>query len=259
MTGYPPSPPGRPGDWPAADGPAGRPGCQEIRLLSVEVALGIADGADRATVLDHVAGCRACRADLRSLADTAEAVLGGAPRAEPASGLEQRVLDAIAADRRSPSITGGGAVGQYPSISSAPAGRRAARRWPPGPNLTALAAAIALVVAVAAWATRPQPAPAGPSRPQMAAALIGTSGSEVGTALVLAGRRAYLSVEVDGVQAGTYRVMVDSSSPHQVGLVSSPSGSLVWSRMISVPFAAVRDVRLVQTASGATYTSHLRA
>ncbi|MGH3059187.1 MAG: zf-HC2 domain-containing protein, partial [Gaiellaceae bacterium] len=38
--------------------------CQETRELAAELALGIADGRDRARVLEHLADCADCRREV---------------------------------------------------------------------------------------------------------------------------------------------------------------------------------------------------
>jgi hypothetical protein len=73
-----------------------RADCDDIRDLTAELALGIASGEDRARVLEHVAGCRACRDDLRQLTNIGDELLAFAPEADPPAGFEQRVLRALA-------------------------------------------------------------------------------------------------------------------------------------------------------------------
>jgi hypothetical protein len=69
--------------------------CHEIRKLAPEVALGIADGEDRARVLEHVAECADCRRELERLSTVADELLVLAPEQEPPPGFELRVLDSI--------------------------------------------------------------------------------------------------------------------------------------------------------------------
>jgi len=75
---------------------SGNAPCEETRELLPELALGIADGEDRARVLEHAATCADCRRELDELAVLAEELLVLAPAAEPPVGFELRVLDAIA-------------------------------------------------------------------------------------------------------------------------------------------------------------------
>ena len=66
--------------------------CHEIRELAAELALGIADGEDRARVLEHVADCADCRREVESFSAVADELLVLAPEQEPQLGFELRVL-----------------------------------------------------------------------------------------------------------------------------------------------------------------------
>jgi len=70
-------------------------GCDEVKDLGAEFALGLLDGADRAAVVAHLEGCRACRSQVALLAEAGEQMLLVAPSAEPPPGFEQRVLDRL--------------------------------------------------------------------------------------------------------------------------------------------------------------------
>jgi hypothetical protein len=69
--------------------------CDETRELLPEIALGIADGADRAQVLEHVADCAECRLELDRQSTIADELLALAPEEEPRPGFELGVLRAI--------------------------------------------------------------------------------------------------------------------------------------------------------------------
>jgi Putative zinc-finger len=71
--------------------------CARIRELAPELALGIADGEQRAQALEHLAACADCRAHLESLAMVADELLLLAPPLEPPLGFEDRVATRIAA------------------------------------------------------------------------------------------------------------------------------------------------------------------
>ena len=72
-----------------------RESCMEFRELAPELALGIADGEDRARGLDHLAGCAECRRHLEELSRTADEMLLLAPLREPPEGFESRVVSRI--------------------------------------------------------------------------------------------------------------------------------------------------------------------
>ena len=73
--------------------------CERLHELGSEVALGIADGEDRAWALDHLAGCPECRARIERLSSLADQLLLISPLAEPPAGFEARVVDAVAPAR----------------------------------------------------------------------------------------------------------------------------------------------------------------
>ena len=73
--------------------------CERLREIGPEVALGIADGEERAWALDHLSDCAECRARLERLSATADELLLLAPGAEPPPGFDGRVADAIAPPR----------------------------------------------------------------------------------------------------------------------------------------------------------------
>jgi hypothetical protein len=74
----------------SADGP-----CEETRELLAELALGIADGQERARVLEHVSGCPGCLRELERQSAIADGLLELAPEQEPPPGFEVSVLGAI--------------------------------------------------------------------------------------------------------------------------------------------------------------------
>jgi hypothetical protein len=67
----------------------------EPRDLLSEVALGIADGAERARVLEHVSECADSRRELERQSALADELLLLAPEQEPPPGFELGVLRAI--------------------------------------------------------------------------------------------------------------------------------------------------------------------
>jgi Putative zinc-finger len=77
--------------------------CEETRELLPELALGIADGEERARVLEHIEDCADCRRELERQSAVADSMLVLAPEQEPPAGFESDVLRRIqpAAPRRS--------------------------------------------------------------------------------------------------------------------------------------------------------------
>ena len=69
--------------------------CEETRELLPELALGIADGAERARMLEHVADCPDCRRELERLSAVSDELLVLAPEEEPPLGFELNVLRTV--------------------------------------------------------------------------------------------------------------------------------------------------------------------
>ena len=69
--------------------------CEEIRDLAAEIALGIADGEERAEALRHLSTCADCRRAVEELSEVADELLMLAPVQEPPAGFESRVVEAM--------------------------------------------------------------------------------------------------------------------------------------------------------------------
>ena len=74
--------------------------CEEIRDLTAELALGIADGEERAEALRHLSTCAECRHEVEQLSQVADELLLLAPVQEPPAGFESRVVEAMGLERR---------------------------------------------------------------------------------------------------------------------------------------------------------------
>jgi len=109
--------------------------CEHTRELAAELALGIADGAQRARALRHLAECAECRRAVEELSAITDELLTLAPEREPPLGFESRVLARL----------------QPPPATAAATASRA-RRWRRvlAPIATAGAAALASVAIVLA-------------------------------------------------------------------------------------------------------------
>ena len=71
-------------------------GCESVRESLPELALGVADGEQRARALEHVDGCADCRHELEELSSLADDLIALAPQREPPPGFENRVLSRLA-------------------------------------------------------------------------------------------------------------------------------------------------------------------
>jgi Putative zinc-finger len=69
--------------------------CAHVRELVPELALGIADGEERALVLEHAASCPECRYELERMSSVADELLALVPEEEPPLGFELGVLRRI--------------------------------------------------------------------------------------------------------------------------------------------------------------------
>lgn len=76
--------------------------CDQFRAASVELALGILDGRDRAAALAHLEDCPACHRELLLMGDVADRLVELTPGAEPPAGFETRVLASLTSQTRAP-------------------------------------------------------------------------------------------------------------------------------------------------------------
>jgi hypothetical protein len=74
--------------------------CEETRDLAAEIALGIADGEERAEALRHLSTCEECRRVVDRLSEVADDLLVVAPVEEPPAGFESRVVEAMGLEKR---------------------------------------------------------------------------------------------------------------------------------------------------------------
>jgi hypothetical protein len=76
---------------------------QYVAELS-DLAVGVLDGRERAVVLEHVADCASCTAELEQLTAVVDSLVHVAPEAEPPIGFETRVLNRLQVPPSIPSI-----------------------------------------------------------------------------------------------------------------------------------------------------------
>ncbi len=221
--------------------------CERLHEIAAEVALGIADGEDRARALEHLGGCADCRAHLERLSSVADELLLLAPASEPPAGFEGRVADTMRPARR-------------------PAGlaRRLAL-----PLAAALGAAT--LAAGAVWlALSDDRELAGSYRDTLAvangeyldaAALELPGGRKAGYVYGYQGRDSWvLAVVYDGVQAGRYRLELVTDEGRKIDLrpldVAEGSGSA--GAVTPVPFEDLAEVRLLDAGGREVADSELR-
>jgi Putative zinc-finger len=62
-------------------------GCEQVKELAPELALGIAEGEERAAALRHLSGCARCRQLVSELSAVGDELLLLAPAREPPPGF----------------------------------------------------------------------------------------------------------------------------------------------------------------------------
>jgi hypothetical protein len=220
--------------------------CEEIRELLPELALGIAEGDERAGALAHLAECPRCARRLAELSETADSLLLLAPSEEPAAGFETSVL-----------------AGFQP---------RRVRRWrrgwaPPRIAAAGLAGAAIAATAVLTLAYRDDRDLAGRYRETLQEAggryldaqrLADPRGEEVGTVFGYDGATSWILVTVDAsapMSAGRYEVEAVTTGGGRLELgrmeVDSAGGSL--GTAIPIGFERVAGVRLLGPGRDETY------
>ncbi len=221
--------------------------CERLREVAAELALGIADGEERARALDHLDGCAECRAQLERLSTLADELLLLAPAAEPPAGFEDRVTEAMEPRPRRMTL---------------------ARRLVV-PALAALAAAT--VAGVAIWAALADDRDLADSYRETlavangeyfdAAPLEAPGGEKIGYVYGYQGRSSWvLAVVYDGVPAGVYELdLVTDDGRHRplreltvVGEDGSAGG------VTPVPYSEVAEVRLLDGDGREVAESRLR-
>lgn len=227
--------------------------CEHVREVAPDIALGLLTGEERAEVLDHLEGCEACRAEVASLAVTADEVLLASPEVDPPPGFAERVLARLTAERAAGDV--------LPTVSGAPGTERVG---PVGPRATrprrrlrlvALAAAAAVLVAVAGLvAVRPD---GGGIDEEVAVAVMRTGGGHVVGEVTAAGDDPTL-VTLDvpgwdeilqrwgGAPAGDYWLVAE----HQDGTrtmraLTADVGD--WSMQVDAPVDDIATVSMVDS------------
>ena len=72
--------------------------CGAARAELAELALGVLSGRERSAVLEHVATCERCAAELEQLSIVADTMLQLTPEAEPPLGFDERLVERLRAD-----------------------------------------------------------------------------------------------------------------------------------------------------------------
>ena len=215
--------------------------CADTRNVLPELALGIADGEQRALALEHVAGCAGCRRDLEELSSVADELVALAPRREPPAGFEDRVLQRLDV-RRAP---------------RRPARRRLLR-------LSFAAAAVAVAVAVTAVVMNRSYSADHQLASQYRAALQEADGKyfqsarlrtpdgkQAGIVFGYQGSPSWLFYVLSGSYAdGWYREQIVSRTGRVIDLPRFRLVDATWGIATPIPLRDVARVRLVREPRG---------
>jgi hypothetical protein len=207
--------------------------CAKTREVLPELALGIADGEQRALALEHIAGCSDCRRELEELSSLADELIALAPQREPPPGFENRVLDRlnVRQKRRRPA-------------------RRRLRRLAFAAALAAVAAATALAMSASyssdrSLASQYRAALQGAhGKYFQSARLSSPAGQEAGIVFAYQGSPSWLFYTLNGRYAGgLYKEQIVTRSGRALTLPAFRLVNGSWGVATPIP---VRDIALVK-------------
>jgi anti-sigma-K factor RskA len=239
--------------------------CAQLREVAAEFVLGTLDGHERAAVVEHLATCARCRAEVSSLSGAVSDLALLAPRMPPSPGFTNRVLAAMEAQplpfgaEASPvadvPVAGSPAAVSPPAgppapailagavpIGNAPSARRS--RWRrPLIALVSAAAAVVLLVAGLGLAARHVE-----SRGVLeVAAMVDARGTTLGTSTLANGLPGTVHVSVtypsDWVDY-QLEVVETSGAAIVLGPMHLKDGSWQWSGRL--PARELRELRIVR-------------
>jgi hypothetical protein len=221
--------------------------CATIREALPEIALGIADGEQRARALAHIAGCPDCRRELEQLASLTDELIALAPQREPPPGFENRVLDRFPV--RQP---------------TRPPRRHRLRRLAFAAAVPAVAAVTALVITLSyssdlKLASQYRAALMGAHGKYFQSAHLNTpAGQRAGIVFAYQGSPSWMFYTLGGrFGSGTYKEQIVTRSGKTLTL---PPFSLVngsWGIATPVPVRDIALVKLIHKPGGAALTATL--
>jgi hypothetical protein len=212
--------------------------CTAFEAMAPELALGVADGAERAAAISHLAHCPRCRQLVEDLGRVADDLLLLAPQVEPPLGFEARVHDRI--------------------VAAGSTGRTRNR-----PRLRAAAAAAAIVVVAGLGGLVAGRLTAGS---RSTAAAVGITRSTEGTCRVvaLAGHPAEVVVRLDEPTEASADYIVDAvpargGTPVWLGALHVQGGRAVLDATVPAGTGAVSAVRVTDARGTLHYWVAFRA
>lgn len=216
--------------------------CAETWPALPELALGVADGEERALALDHLAECPGCRRELEELSALTDDLLALVPERQPPAGFEALVLERVKAEQ-------------------APARPRRGwrRRRPLAFAAAALAGAAAMAVALTLsyssdrrLAAQYRAALQGANGQYFASARLHTpDGRQVGTVFGYQGSPSWLFYTLDGRPVtGVYSEQIVTRSGRWITLPRFRLVAASWGIATPVPVRDIAAVRLVPEPRG---------
>jgi hypothetical protein len=213
--------------------------CDEVRELAPELALGVADGAQRHAALRHVVGCAECSRFVAELTETCDALVLLAPNAEPPAGFEQSVLERLRLDTGddAPSIRGRG-------------------RWRTVMAVAAVVVATALGAGSMFVATRTDREVAAAYRDVLArgagsffaVASVDDAGGHIGTAWGYQGDPSWVVVALPHANASARRYRASATGKdgrtYDLGAAVLGCGHAAWSAALPIPLSDLQQVTL---------------
>ena len=224
------------------------PRCAELREVLPEVALGIADGEQRALVLEHAARCAGCRRELEEFSSVADDLVALVPPREPPAGFEDRVL---------------GRLGLTHSRRRRPARRHLQRLGFAG-ALAAAVAATAIVVSARYSSDRTladqyrAALQGADGKYFQSARLHGPGGERTGIVFAYQGSPSWLFyVPDERYSHGRYKEQIVTRSGRTVNLPPFRFVKGSWGTTTPVPLRDIARVTLVREPNGPSFTAAL--
>jgi Putative zinc-finger len=225
-------------------------GCEQVKELASELALGIAAGEERDAALRHLTGCARCRQLVSELSTVGDELLLLAPAGEPPGGFESRVLGALAEPAR-------------PRPRPAPLARR--WRWLAAAAAVVLAAAIGGGSVLASTAADRRVADSyravlsqGQGSFFAAAPLLGSRG-RAGTVFGYQGQPSWVMVTLQpsSQREGRFDVQVVTRDGRYLPLGDALLGGArgTWGGQLPVDLSAVHELRFLGPDGRAAFTA----
>lgn len=221
--------------------PEERGNCDAVKEDLTEFALGTLSGRSRSQVLDHVATCPHCTAELESLAVVADTMLWLAPEAEPPLGFETRLVERFRGSNA----------------------RRTVARWRRA-TVLAVAATLVAVLGIGVGAVTMTHGgsvnPAANTRPTMAR--LTSHGRVLGQVFLTSGNPSWLIMTVDaGSLSGAVwcEVTLASGRSVTIGEFALSRGYGSWVAPINALGSQVKSARLVDPNGAVLASASLKA